>query len=266
MGEAVPPNERLNRLLIAYNYRDALPLAQDPTYDVNSMAPHGVTALYHLSSQPDAEDLADSDAVVDALLARQDIDVNKTEENDLSPLMSAIDDMNWSFARKLLARPDINVNHVYVDRRGNRSTALDVAYLQLEDGGEEAQEVVDTLETKGAQKAQNLPGAAVPGTAAAEAAAAEGRRREAELDAAVALHEARIAANTSEAGIGNLPTSPAESSEELPKEEEEALIGKVPKGGRKTRRKARKTAKKKTAKARKTPRARKGGRRTRRVR
>jgi hypothetical protein len=79
--------------------------------------------------------------------------------------------------------------------------------------------------------------------AAREARMAEGRRQEAEFDEIEAEAARRVAANTSEAGIGTLPTSPAESSEELPKEEEEALIGKVPKGGRKTRRKARKTRK-----------------------
>jgi hypothetical protein len=110
------------------------------------------------------------------------------------------------------------------------------------------------------------PAAAGPGPAAAAAAAAaarearmaEGRRQEAEFDEIEAQAARSVAANTSEAGIGNLPAAAAEPSEEVPeaKEEEEARIGQVPKGGRKTRGKARKTRARKTKK-RKTRKTRK---------
>jgi hypothetical protein len=196
-------DQRLNRLLIARNYRDALPLAQDHRYDVNYMAPDGVTALYLLSGRPTVPD-PDRDAVVAALLAHPNIDVNKTEENGLSPLMSAIDDGNWPFVRQLLARPEIDINHVYVREDGSRETALDVAYTQLGEGAAEAQQVVDTLEARAGAPRPN---------------AARARRARADARAAVGV-----------VGVGEAEKRRSEG----------AGRDRVPKGGRRARRTHRK--------------------------
>jgi hypothetical protein len=263
-----PREERLGRLLQDRKFRDALPLAQDPDYDVNFVNDDVAAPLYYVAT----EGSADAVAVADALLARDDIDVNITwHDNGITPLIAAIDEPYWPFVRKLLARDDIDVNHVFVIE-GHGGTALDWAEQQLamleryDERGQSpmtvgAREVIDELDAMGAMRADELD------EFDAEAAAAEGRRREAQLDAAQALVRAAEERNTSEADIGRVPASPAELSEEVPedKEEEEARIGQVPKGGRKTRRKPRKTAKKKTRKTAKKK-SRKGGRRTRRIR
>jgi hypothetical protein len=203
----VPREERLGRLLQARKFRDALDLlAQDPDYDVNFTKDDLDTPLYYVSARSRDPDAI---AVADALLARDTIDVNRTkEQNGLTPLISAIDDVHWPFVRKLLARGDIRVNHVFVERDGSRTTALDRAETERDRA-----------------------------TTPAETADAEG------VITALLEKDAKRAAelaqeDVSEAGIGQVPaTRTTNEGEEDPQQ-----------GGRKPRRKTRKTRARKTKK------------------
>ena len=205
---------------------EALALIRDPAYDVNNSEFYDETPLHAAAN-------TEMPAVMAALLARPDIEVNKPSGPlRTTPLMRAVQSQLLPHVEALLGHPEIDVNRVaFNDAREEPVTALDLAW-NMGPGDDTRYEIRRKLEEKGAIRALEM----FPDQMLEEAAE--------ELQRRLGL------APDEEEGMGQIPVPPprAEGARD-PEEDAEARIGDVPKGGR-----------------RKSRRARKGGRRTRRVR
>ena len=145
----------------------------------------------------------DNDPIVDALLARADIDINKAMSDGVTALMIAAQSDNLSVIEKLLnSGKPINVNAVDDDNK----TALDYAYALNQDRSPNKYPIIQRLQAKGAKKVADLNAAGAMAAANALLPAGLTRERSQEVnDALMKTREGKLRVNLMVDMINALP-------------------------------------------------------------